>query len=121
MKSKQAILKDQLNEIIKNNPNSLKSEVATEVLEQNYEDIGSYFTDLLLNGCQSGMVGKLIYYSDTHKFYDKYYNEIEEIRYELEESLGESLQPKGDLKNWYSWLAFEETARKIAEELEIEL
>lgn len=28
----------------------------------------------------SGMVGSLIYYRDTHKFFDTHYAEIEEIR-----------------------------------------
>ena len=120
MSAKQNRLKKQLKNIIKNRPGTLRAEVAKEALEHSYENVESFFTDLLQHGCISGMVGRLIYYSDTHKFYDKYYNEIEEIRYELEESLGESLQPKGDLKNWFAWLGFEETARKIAEELEIE-
>ncbi len=30
------------------------------------------------------MIGSLIYYKDTHSFYDKYYTEIEDIRWELE-------------------------------------
>jgi hypothetical protein len=117
---KQSQLKKYLKNLIKEKPVSLEAEVAKEALEYGSQDIISFFTDLLQHGCQSGMIAKLIYYSDTHAFYDKYYHEIEEIRYELEESLGEPLQPKGDLKNWYAWLAFEETARKIADEFKIE-
>jgi len=30
------------------------------------------------------------------------------------------LKVNGDLKNWFAWLGFEETARTIAEELGIE-
>ncbi len=67
------------------------------------------------------MISKLDYYSDTHKFFDKYYYEIEELRYELVQSLGYTLQPNGDLENWHAWLTFEETARQIANELEIVL
>ncbi|MDI1256736.1 MAG: hypothetical protein PSV16_11615 [Flavobacterium sp.] len=63
------------------------------------------------------MIEKLVYYHDTHKFYDTHYYEIEELREELENSFGEPLQAKGDLKNWFAWMAFEETARFIAEEL----
>ena len=31
------------------------------------------------------MIGSLIYYKDTHNFYDEHYYEIEEIRSELQE------------------------------------
>lgn len=83
------------------------------------EDIETFFKDLLQHGCVSGMIGTLIYYSDTHAFYDKYYDEIETLREELEEMMGTALQPNGDLKNWYAWVGFEETARKIADELRL--
>lgn len=116
--SSQAKLKRQLRAIIDHAPNSLKATVANEALD--HDDITCFFSDLLRHGCQSGIVGSLIYYSDTHKFYDTYYHEIEEIRYGLEQSFGESLKPNGDLKNWYAWLGFEETARLLADELNIE-
>lgn len=77
--------------------------------------------DLLQYGCQSGMVRGLIYYVDTNAFYDKHYDEIEELREELESDFGEPLKVKGDLKNWFAWLAFEETARKIADKIGIEI
>jgi hypothetical protein len=31
------------------------------------------------------MVNSMIYYEDTHKFYDKHYDEIEEIRSKLKD------------------------------------
>lgn len=116
--SSQAKLKKQLQAIIDHAPNSLKAAVASEALDN--DDIACFFSDLLQHGCQSGIIGSLIYYSDTHKFYDMYYYEIEEIRYDLEQSFGESLKPNGDLKNWFAWLGFEETARLLADELKIE-
>lgn len=119
MSAKQKSLKKQLKNIIQNSPKTLRAEVAKEALSYGC-DIEIFFSDLLQHGCQSGMVGKLIYYTDTHKFFDKYYNEIEDLRTELEESFGSPLQPKGDLKNWFSWMAFEETARIIADELAIQ-
>ncbi len=76
-----------------------------------------FFDDLFYGGCASGMIGHLIYYHDTHKFYDRYYDGIDELRDELEDSIGEPLRVKGDLKNWYAWLGFEETARKVADTL----
>lgn len=119
MNSKQTKLKNRLQHIIDTHPHSLQAAVAVEALDYG-DDIATFFADLLSHGCQSGMIGTLIYYHDTHKFYDKYYEKIEELRYELEEAFGEPLKPQGDLKNWYAWLGFEETARKIADEFEIE-
>lgn len=118
MKNEQ--LKQRLTTIIEEEPNSIRAEVAREALGYGSEDIVNFFSDLLQYGCQSGMVSGLIYYCDTHAFFDRYYDEIEDIRYELEESLGEPLKPNGDLKNGYAWLGFEETARLLTDELEIE-
>jgi hypothetical protein len=115
MTTKQTRIKKQLQHIIDACPNSLRSAVATEALSYE-DDIESFFHDLLTNGCQSGIVATLIYYCDTHKFYDEHYHEIEQLREELEDAFGEPLRPKGDLKNWFAWLAFEETARAIADE-----
>ena len=35
-----------------------------------------FFDDLFRCGCQSGFISSLIYYADTHAFYDKHYYEI---------------------------------------------
>lgn len=60
------------------------------------------------------MVGSLIYYQDTHEFYEKHYNEIEEIRDELvEQGMEICLPSQSDLKNFFAWLSFEERAREI--------
>lgn len=112
-------IKKQLQEIINQNPMSLRSEVAREALKDDSQ-IETFFKAITRYGCSGGLVNKLIYYYNTHKFYDTYYEEIEELCCELEKSMGTSLHPEGDLKNWYAWLAFEETARIIADELNIE-
>jgi hypothetical protein len=79
------------------------------------EKITAWYKDLMMGGCKSGFVGSLIYYTDTHKFFDKYYTEIMELAEEVEEQTGIKLQHESDLKNWYAWFGFEETARKIVE------
>ena len=104
-----------LTNIAKSKPSSLRSEVATEALE--YHNIQAFFADLAANGCISGMITKLIYYSDSHKFYDTYYSEIEQLRENYQTETGLILIPKGDLKNWYAWFAFEQTAYTMAKEL----
>lgn len=100
-----------------NEKSGIRSYVARIALEYNDgENVQSFFHDLLSHGCISGMISELIYYNDTHAFYDKYYDEIEELRLELEASCG-SLSIKSDYKNFMAWFAFEETARRIADEL----
>lgn len=60
------------------------------------------------------MINRLIYYQDTHQFYDEHYAEIEDIRHQIAE-IGITLDwPDGDLKNHLAWLAYEEAARHIA-------
>jgi hypothetical protein len=116
-----ATLKTKLQDIVENNPNTLKQEVAKEALEYDCKNIRDFFSDLLQHGCECGMIGSLIYYVDTHKFYDKNYYEIEELRNEYEDSIGEPLTIKGDLKNYLAWFSFEETACQLANELGFEI
>ena len=111
--------KKQLQVIIDNEPASIAAYVATEALD--YDDPAVFFSDLQRCGCQSGFISGLIYYSDTHAFFDRYYDEIEELREDYEDSVGEPLRIKGDLKNWFAWFAFEETAFRMANDLELEI
>lgn len=121
MKKSQKILLKKIQEIVEKPIDSIRKEVAQEVLSHSYDNIEDFFKDLLQYGCVSGMISALIYYADTHKFYDKYYDEIENLRYENEESTGITLQVKGDLKNFFAWFAFEETAYQLAIELGLEV
>jgi hypothetical protein len=121
-------MKNKLKKIVSETDNKLKKYVAKYWLGEidDYEEtdnanIKSWYLDLMQGGCESGFVSPLIYTADCQDFYDKYYEEIEEIREELEGAMGESLKPEGDLKNWYAWLGFEETARTIAEEIGLEV
>ena len=91
---------------------TLQCAVADEALD--YHDPESFFTDLLSHGCISGIVSSLIYYTDTHTFFDNHYDAIETLRDEMEDSLGQPLNIKGDLKNFMVWFAFEQTAYQMA-------
>lgn len=113
MSAKQFVLREKLQFIIESEPNAIRACVAIEALEYDCEHIETFFSDLLQYGCESGMINSLIYYVDTHKFFDNHYGEIEDLRYEYEEMLGEALKPNDDLKNWFAWFAFEETARRL--------
>lgn len=112
-------LRKKLQKIARQRGDSIRKEVAEEVFNHSYNEVKDFFEDLRNNGCASGMIGKLIYYYDTHKFFNKHYSEIEDLRYEYEEMTGVTLQPQGDLMNWYAWFSFEEVARQLATELNI--
>ena len=100
--------------------NHVKKWLKCEAIE--YDDgVEGILKDLFYGGCESGIVTHLIYYKDTAAFFDEYYEEIEEIRLELEETCGEPLKIKDNLKNYFAWVGFEETARKIANDLNIDV
>jgi len=61
----------------------------------------------------------MVYYRDTHAFFDRHYDEIEDLRHYHEDDTGERLHPDGDLKNWFAWFAYEDTARRLADEIGI--
>ncbi len=109
---------DYLKNIIKTDPNSIKALVAKEAIEYPTEDIPTFLNDLMEYGCESGIASCMIYYRDTHQFFDTHYNEIENIRYDFEDCFGHPLTVVGDLKNFYAWLAFEQTAIKLAGEID---
>ena len=113
------ITKKQLKEMSKNTNSRLKKEVLRDMLNEDEPIL--YLKDLLNHGCQSGMVGKLIYYTDTKKFYLKHIDEIDELKNDLEESLGEPLKIGYPLYNWLALFGYEEMARKIADELGLEI
>ena len=104
-----------LEQIIESETGTIRARVAQEAVDYNHDDPTAMFLDLMCGGCQSGIVGSLIYYCDPHEFFDRYYEDIEIIREEIEDNLGEPVIVKGDLKNFFAWLAFEETASLMAQ------
>ncbi len=119
-------LKQQLKTIYDDTDNDLVKYVIDEILDakvyETDEEIEGFFKDLQHGGCQSGFIGSLIYYSDTHKFYDKYYHEIEELRIEMEDNTGETINiGSDDYKNKMAWFAFEETAYNLINQIGLEI
>lgn len=89
--------------------------MAQEALES--EDYECFFSDLSRFGCVSGMVGFLCWYTDTHAFFERHYDEIEELREEMEDQ-GIPISLGGrDLKNTLAWFGFEEVAYRMMEEM----
>lgn len=75
-------------ETLKEDAGNLRLEVL-EILEnhiedyENFEDVRSFMEDLRANGCVSGMIGELVYYSDTKKFFIENLDEIQDYLNDL--------------------------------------
>ena len=88
--------------------------------------------DVILEGCQSGIVSELIYYSDSEAFYEKFKEEIFErlnnmaqdmdcesilhliVTFNGAKEVGSHLQ----LKNLLAWWACEDVCREVIAEKE---
>ena len=111
-------MKDTLQKLHEENHWNITEAIINEALE--YDSPKSFFEDLLQYGCQSWIVSSMIRYKDTHEFYDKHYDEIEELRAELDEQWIElNIPTHSDLKNFLAWLSFEEKARFLYDELDM--
>lgn len=113
-----------------NTESKLKKHVCNYVILRwsDYENKRNIFTDVLDYGCQSGVVGELIYYCDTVRFYKQYKSEIDALLYQSMQETGlyspsELFGDKWDKEdplanddynqNLLAWFGFEETLRKI--------
>lgn len=111
-----------------NNLEQHVSDYLNEFEDHGYESKESFVSDIMRCGCISGMVGHLIYYSDTTKFFEEYKTEINELLNESKENTGLSITELfGDKfdsedplcldthnQNLLAWFGFEETAYQIA-------
>lgn len=112
--------------------NKLYNTVVCEVLDdsdsEEKEDVVSRLSEILENGCQSGTVGTLIYYSDTIKFYEEHKEEINALLYDNMENTGlysltelfsDKFEKEDPLcieqtnQNLLAWFAYEEVARNM--------
>ena len=86
------------------------------------------YDDLMQGGCQSGIVGHLIYHDDTCRFFLKHRAEINALLAELLDGTGctipelfrywekeDPLATETNNRNILAWFGFEETARKLME------
>jgi len=102
-----------LNSIANSDEDTILKLVANEALDRDESDLENWFMDLFTHGCQSGMVSFLIYYTDTNNFFDKYYDEIMELKVEYEENTGLAMTIPYQLKNHLAWFSFEQSAYKL--------
>ena len=74
------------------------------------EQLKSFLSDLQRSGCISGMINEFIYNSDCKEFYIKHIDELEEMRSDYEEGIGEQVNNKQSLPHYtfICWFCFEE-------------
>ena len=96
--------------------------VLNTIEKEGSDNIESYISDVLTYGCINGTVGALTYTSDVHRVFDRYYSDIDDVVSEVKEEFGE-VENRYDLdvKTFYTFLAFEETVRDIAEDLGLDI
>lgn len=114
----------------------LEQEVIKIILDEADEEIESYINDLMKWGCQNGMVQSLVWYSDTLSFFKNFAYEINDLLTNTLDDIGfnspfelfgkswdreDNLCIETSNQNLLTWFAFEETTRRIALELGMEL
>ena len=93
-------------------------------------ETGAY-NDLMRGGCQSGIVGHLIYHADTCRFFLRHKAEINALLAKLLDGTGcaipelfrdwdkeDPLAMETHNRNLLAWFGFEETARNLMEDEE---
>jgi hypothetical protein len=115
---------------------AVQAEINSHAEDYNESGAKGFLEDLMQGGCQSGIIGSLIYYTDTVKFYKKHKAEITALLKEALDSTG--LQSPSELfgdkwdsedifaeeqlnQNLLAWFGFEETARNLASQNGIEI
>ena len=104
-------IRRELNNIITYGTNALKCRVAFIAYNHidEYEEPEEYFEDVLNNGCQSGIVGELIYFYQTKEFFKDYCDDILELyKHYVEEGI---IIPQAEHmdSNWLAWFGFSGT------------
>ena len=112
-------LKKQLQKLLVENPNTITASVVEEAFE--YHTIKDFFNDLLNHGCVSGMIGRLVFYNQTEKFFDEHYHEIMELKEDFEASTGQPMTIPYHLKNHLAWFGFEQTAYYLVNKIGLEI
>lgn len=74
------------------------------------EQLKSFLEDLQQGGCICGMIGEFIYHADCKAFYIEHLDDLENIKSDLEDSLGEPIANRFNLPHYtfMCWLCFEE-------------
>lgn len=112
-------MKQKLEELLKEaTPGTIRHKALTDALEN--ETPIDYLRDVAQHGCVSGVCTDLIYYNDTHEFFDTFYNDIQENLEHHEQMTGMkvNIDSTSDIKNQLAWFGYESEVHKIHDELQ---
>ena len=112
-------IKVMLNEMKVNTISDLEIEVINSILNvsDDNEELKEYMENVMYHGCQSGIVGDLIYTYQCNDFFKKHFEEIFDLYNDLKEELNLELQITAtDL----SWFSYEVIVNNIYNELGLE-
>ena len=81
-----------------------------------YSHPESFFSDLQ-RGCQTGMIGSLVYNSDCKRTYIEHIDSMEDFKSECEDELGEPIRNRQELPHYtfMCWFCYEELGYRIAQ------
>ncbi len=129
-KEVQAIIKDmKVNRLHKRVIDEIVSDAKEYGGKNLHENLKSRLKDIA-HGLSSGIVGSMIYYTDTCKFFKTYKKEIQELIKEYQEGTGSSIMEaewfdKDDFlceednnQNYLAWFAYETIAFNLMDRLE---
>ena len=111
-------------------PVEFKEDSIKEWIINNLEE--GQIADVVLEGCQSGIVSELIYYSDSEAFYEKFKEEIWQRLSDMADDMGEpsilhlivtfngskEVGSELQLRNLLAWWACEDVCREVIAEKE---
>lgn len=86
---------------------------------ESFEEVKGFMEDLRQYGCSSGMIGELIYYSDTKEFF---IDNLDEIQDYVNTLVQEHIYSINELDiNEISWVVFESIANEFLYTIEDEM
>ena len=131
----QKLTKQKIKDFKKESDNALTKYVCGYIINncEKGESVSEFIESILNCGCESGIVGELVYYCDTLKFYKKFQHEIVDLLNNLlcdcgcstSELFGDKWNKEDPLaceehnQNLLAWFGFEETIRNIASKFNI--
>lgn len=115
------MFKTTLKEMLESEENTVKKVVIEDILDRadidDDDGMKNYVHDITHYGCSGGSVSGLVYYVDTHAFFDEHTDSIADYIDEYQDETGEGLRIDGDLKNFYAWFAYEWAMNDIYHQL----
>jgi hypothetical protein len=98
-----------------------------KIIEKGRKENAHFLEDIIKHGIESGIIGELVYYADTSKFYREYEDDIWELLSDMTDELGydnvfsflstlksaSTVSTSSQFEGLLVWLAVEEIARQM--------